>query len=197
MKKTPCQKLAFHLTRTSKEQPRTTHLLTTTSGAVCGSLIRHERSNGECAQRLTTARTHNAFTTTPRNLHTRQHVVRATNHQEPRAPLSHSPCQHSNCNDRTKNNTKVRFVDALSHMRHTSQIPSHTQRTHLWAARHGCTRTCALHRQSKHAIHTERKTKTCSTYSMYRDVRNPTSQHSYSAAAAWDSEEVRSLMLTV
>ena len=87
----------------ANEQRNATHNPSTTCDLMCGSLIRHERSSGECAQRLTTARTHNAFTTTPEDLHTRQHVVRATNHQESSVCLLHSPYQHSMCNERTEN----------------------------------------------------------------------------------------------
>ena len=60
---------------------------------------------------------------------------------------------------------KMRSTVALSRMRHTSHIPCHAQRAHLWAARHGCKRTCALHRQSKRAMHTGKKPTTCSTCS--------------------------------
>ena len=91
----------------------------------------------------------------------------------------------------------MRSAGALSRMRHTSHIPCHAQRAHLWAARHGCKRTCMLHRQSKRAIHTEKKTKDMLNMFMYRDVRNPTSQNNYSVADAWDSEEANSLKLTV
>ena len=50
----------------------------------------------------------------------------------------------------------MRTTVPLSRMRLTSHIPCHTQRAHLWAAKHGCERTCALHRQSKRANHTEK-----------------------------------------
>ena len=59
--------------------------------------------------------------------------------------------------ERTNEKEKMRSTLALSRMRLTSHIPCHAQRTHLWAARHGCKRTCALHRQIERANHTEKK----------------------------------------
>ena len=100
-------------------------------------------------------------------------------------------------NERKRKKT-MRSTLALSRMRHTSHIPCHAQRAHLWAAKYGCKRTCTLHRQIERAIHTEKKKNTdMLNMFMYRDVRNPTSQNNYSVAAAWNSEEACSLKLTV
>ena len=120
---TQCQTPACHLTRTSKEQPRTTDLLTT-YGALCGSLndTKNQMAN---VRNDWPPQTDDAFTTTPRNLHTRHHVVRA---------FDTIPIGTNERKKKNKDKKKMRSTNALSRMRHTSHISCHAQKANLCAA---------------------------------------------------------------